>query len=364
MPIITIDLRMIDASGIGTYLQNLVPRIIELNKEAKFYLLGDPNKIANYLANIISNYFLIQINSPIYSPLEQLEIIRKIPKNTDVFWCPHFNIPILYKGKMVVTIHDLFHLSPVNVSGKFHHQLYAKFLISSASRRSTSLICVSNFTASELITKTNAQKDKISVIYPGIDVTAWHSTQEVSPEPNQYLLFVGNVKPHKNLKTLLEAFELIIHRIPYNLIIVGKKEGFITNDLISEITAKKFNGRIKFTGFINQEKLKQYYKFAEALVLPSLYEGFGFPPLEAMASGCPVIASHLAAIPEVCGNAALYCDSYNKLDIAEKILMYYQNSHLRNDLINKGYSNVKRFSWEQCALETQKVLINTYKPEL
>ena len=137
-----------------------------------------------------------------------------------------------------------------------------------------------------------------------------------------------------------------------NLVIVGKKEGFITGD--NEITyliqnSSFLQNRVYFTGYVADEEIPVIYNLASLFVFPSLYEGFGFPPLEAMATGTPVVASNAASIPEVCGDAALYFDPLDMEDIAVKILKVIQNDDMKKTLIRKGFNQVKKYSWEKSA---------------
>ena len=140
------------------------------------------------------------------------------------------------------------------------------------------------------------------------------------------------------------------------MIIVGKKEGFITADKSVDVFAKRLGNRVCFTGPVADNVLKQYYVNASLLILPSLYEGFGLPPLEAMACGCPTIVSHVASLPEVCGDATLYCDPYNINDIAAKILLLLSEPELQDKLREKGLEQARKFTWDKSAQETLSVI--------
>jgi glycosyltransferase involved in cell wall biosynthesis len=165
--------------------------------------------------------------------------------------------------------------------------------------------------------------------------------------PGKFLLFVGNVKPHKNLINLLRAYEILLQsRKDYELVIVGKKEGFITGDKeVFEFVEgnKLLNEHIIFTGHIENRELYNYYRKASVFIFPSLYEGFGLPPLEAMICGCPVIASDLTAIPEICGEAVLYINALDPADIADKINLIIDDKSLRDEFIQKGNKQVTKF---------------------
>ena len=167
---------------------------------------------------------------------------------------------------------------------------------------------------------------------------------------------MGNVKPNKNLGSLVDAYSLLLEEIPHDLVIVGKKDGFITGDNVVISRAAGMGARVHFTGHLDETLLRQYVSHADIFVFPSLYEGFGLPPLEAMAAGCPVIASNAASLPEVCGDAVTYCDPYDANDIAEKIKLVLADGNKRERMRVKGFEHAKMFTWEKCAIETLPVI--------
>lgn len=354
--ILSIDLRMIESSGIGTYISNLLPLIIDKSPHFFFNLLGDRETIGGRAWSRRPNVTIIDCRSPIYSLAEQAELVKKIPRDTDLFWSPHFNIPLFYPGKLLVTVHDVFHLAMKRLAGGPHKRLYARAMFKAVGYKAQTVLCVSRFTQSELIKYTEIDPGIIKPIHLGVSSDWFTIPKDEAPHQRPYLLYVGNVKPHKNLVRLLQAFKTLADKIPHDLIIVGKKEGFITGDKTVVRAADEFAGRVVFTGHVSEERLKRYYAFADALILPSLYEGFGLPVLEAMASGCPVIASNVASLPEVCGDAALYCDPYNPTDIASKITMLLEERGLAEGLREKGLVQARQYSWDRCAAETVEIL--------
>ncbi|WP_299701036.1 glycosyltransferase family 1 protein [uncultured Pontibacter sp.] len=360
MPSLVLDARMLRASGIGVYLQQLIPR---LSKDFELTLLGDADELATYHASASAR--IIPMQAPIYSLQEQLELRLRIPA-CDLFWSPHYNVPLLpiAARHRVVTIHDVYHLAYQHTL-TLPQKMYANLLIRAAVRMSDRVLTVSEFSKQEIIKYTKVRPETVVAIPNGVDSFRFvrshsahsPSTQEAAqPIPytaNPYLLFVGNVKPHKNLVTLLKAFVSLQEHIPkLDLLIVGKKEGFITGDtqvgtlLENDALLKK---RVIFTGFVEDELLPHLYQQAAALVFPSVYEGFGLPPLEAMASGCPVVAADTASIPEVCGDAALYFSPLNHLELAERLSEVLNVQALRDKLIANGYRRVQNFSWDKTA---------------
>ena len=345
---IVVDARMINASGIGRYLQTILPGIISHFKNT--IVLGDRNLINKTLeidANIIS------FDNPIYSLSEQIKYTQIIPE-CDLFFSPHYNTPLLpIKAKhRIVTIHDVFHLAFYNELS-LPQKIYSKIVLNSALKKSDKIVTVSNFSKNEILRYTNIKyENKISVIYNGVNFNEEKIGKKIDDDiQSSYFLFVGNVKPHKNLKRTLEAYKLFLSRyrnlenIP-KFIIVGKKEGFITGDNVTDFVEKDpaLRETVQFTGWISDDKLKELYRNALALVFPSYYEGFGFPPLEAMAMNCAVIASDCACIPEICKEAALYFNPFEIISIMEKMEKIFINKNIRNDLIIKGKKRISEFS--------------------
>jgi glycosyltransferase involved in cell wall biosynthesis len=360
---LVIDSRMIQSSGIGSYLQNLIPFI---SNSTSTSVISDSAIISSFKWGNQVN--VINVHSAIYSIREQFEIFNKIPR-CDVFWSPHYNVPIfpVKANRRVVTIHDVNHLAffdELNLQQK----IYAKLMSLVSTRLSRKIITVSNFSKSEIIRYINADEGKIDVIYNGIDTERFtildpaevERTKKKCGIPDKFIMFVGNVKPHKNLLRLLLAYEKLYcqNLKDYFLVIVGRKEGFIIGN--SEIFSILENNtvlreRVLFTGYLENADLSAIYNSASLLVLPSLYEGFGLPPLEAMACNCPVVVSNVASLPEVCGDAAHYVDPYDVESIAEGIYNVLSNESLRQDLIKKGAERVKLFSWERSAREHLRV---------
>jgi glycosyltransferase involved in cell wall biosynthesis len=353
---LSIDVRMLSASGIGTYIKYLISRVIATLPSQTLALIGKPEELKELTIPKQARVTLIPCDAKIYSIREQLELPRLIPKETKLFWSPHYNIPMLYQGRMLVTIHDVLHLAMPSYLGAWHKRAYARLLFAQVRRKAEAILTDSQFSHDEILCYTPHGKQPITVVHLGID-DAWFNVPKLQkPYPRPYLLFVGNVKPHKNIRGLLEAFTLIHDHIPHDLIILGKREGFISGDEAVARQAEMLKERILFTGYVRDEVLKQYVTHADALVLPSFYEGFGLPPLEAMACGCPVIVSNAASLPEVCGDAALYCDPHSPKDIAEKIQHLVNDAELQERLRKKGLEQAKKFTWEKCAAETLVVI--------
>jgi glycosyltransferase involved in cell wall biosynthesis len=348
--LITVDGRMFEASGVGTYLRNILPRVAQLLPDVSFTVLGHKRSLEN-LKLLSNNFRLIDCRTPVYSPTEHITLPFLTPKDTKVFWSPHFNVPLSYRGTLLVTIHDTFHLAMPQLLGGKVKQLYARALFQAVKRKAAMIISVSEFTRSEL-QRYLKPCQPVNVIHLGVDEGWFEPIPLGAPHPRPYIIFLGNVKPHKNLAGLLEAFQDIAQANYCDLVIVGKREGFITSDAQVQAKAGALGEHVIFTGWLSDMEVRRYVSHARALVLPSFYEGFGLPPLEAMACGVPTIVSRAASLPEVCGNASLYCDPSDPSTIRSAIESVLQSSTTRTDLIKKGLARAKNFSWAKCAEET------------
>ncbi len=357
MPL-TVDVRALHNSGIGTYLQNLLPRLIAAKPELTFHLLGSLNDLSSFAWTNAPNVTISDCKTALYSVGEQLELLQKTPKDTSLFWSPHYNIPLFYRGKLLVTVHDVFHLVAPDMS--LPKKLYAKGMFRTVRQKADAIVTVSEFSKNELLRLTgNTSKQEVTPIHIGVDEAWFHISQAPRPYEKPYILFVGSVKPHKNVGGLIRALEVAQHQIPHDLVIAGRREGLITADEEVAARAKALGERVHFTGFVQDDLLKQFVKHADALVLPSFYEGFGLPPLEAMACGCPAIVSNAASLPEACGDAALYCDPRSPQDIADKLILLLNDKDLRTSLQKKGLERAKQFTWAACAEKTLAVLERT-----
>lgn len=342
---------MHNASGIGTYIKNIVPYLVDI---CDIILLGNTQEIQKYKWS--NKVKIIECNSKIYSIKEQFELFKKVPR-CDIFWSPHYNIPLLpiRAKKRMVTIHDVFHLAFYKTLS-LKQKIYTKLVLHQAVNRSDIILTVSDFSVKEIKKYAHTNK-KIDVIHNAINFNKFKvindkSKLELIKEkynlPNEFLLFVGNVKPHKNLNNLLFA----IKDLDFNLVIVGKKDGFITGDnkIADLIKNNHLEDKVYFTGYVEDDDIPAIYNLAKLFVFPSLYEGFGIPPLEAQACGCPVVCSNVASLPEVGGvDSVVYCDPYSVEDIASKITMVLDNENIQNELRAKGFANIQRFSWEKSA---------------
>jgi glycosyltransferase involved in cell wall biosynthesis len=222
--------------------------------------------------------------------------------------------------------------------------------------RARAIVCDSEFTRSEYARLVGVGKANPRVVFPGIDSVWMTPASPTSPHPRPYIVCVGVVKAHKNVGTLVHAFATIMNEIPHDLVVVGRRAGMRSVDEEAERAAEPLGSRVLFTGEVPFDRLRDYVAHAAALVTTSLHEGFGLPPLEAMAAGTPCVVSNVTALPEAAGDAALYCDPRDADDVARQIRRLLTDAELRRVLIEKGRERAATFTWERCAAQTAQVM--------
>lgn len=325
--------------GIGRYVQQIVSNLVASQKW-HFYLIVNNNFAFSYFAGK-DNVCFIRCNAKMFSLAEQVVLPRIIP-SCDLFWSPYMNVPFLpCKAKhRVVTLHDVFHLA----NPKYYSiikRLFIKTYYYFSCKKSDLILTVSDFSKSE-INKYCGIKDynKTFRVYNGIDIDVTHVVpMDIGID---YILFVGNVKPHKNIKNALLGFKLLDDG-KLKFVIVGKKEGFITVDnevldIVEELNVT--SERVIFTGNISDEELYKWYKGAKFLIQPSFYEGFGLPIVEAMAFSLPVICSDIPVFKEIGGDLLGYFNPYSSKAICWS---------MEKALNEKGKKYPKWISWSESA---------------
>lgn len=274
-------------------------------------------------------------------------------KRPDVFFTPSHYAPRFSPIKTAISVMDLSYIHFPQLfkrSDLYQLKNWTAYSIRNASK----VFTISKASKDDIIKTYRISGQKVVVTYPGIkklsNMAAKNNKLTIEGE---YILFVGTLQPRKNISRLIEAFSKIKKGV--SLVIVGKK-GWLYDEILE--APKKFNveNRVKFLDFIEDEDLPQLYKKALCFVLPSLYEGFGLPVLEAMKYGCPVVTSNISSLPEAGGDAVLYVNPLDVEDIRKSLELIINNSELRHKLIKKGYEQVKKFSWEKTARETLKAL--------
>lgn len=344
---ICIDARMIGPYGIGTYLSHLLPLIVRADYQ--FQILYAPSHPLPQQKR--SNVKYIPFSAPIYSIQEQIAFLYSIPP-CDLFWSPHYNIPLgpIRAKKRVVTIHDAYPLAHRR-RFSFLKNIYSRTVMNAATRLSDAIITNSHFSQTEIIRWTGAKAKKMQIIPLGVCDTQWTSEPKADATilkkyaiRSPFFLMVGWAKPHKNLITVLQAMECLKNEEEsFHLVLVGPIAPPLEN-LVSSLSIC-----VQSIGTISSSDLAAFYRQAEALIYPSLYEGFGLPPLEAMRCGCPVIAPRRASLPEVCGDAALYINPELPQEIAQAMMTIRRKKFIKEGLKTRGFQRSALFRWENCA---------------
>ena len=293
MPIqrkLCIDLRWIDASGVGTYIKGIMPGIVEKLKDIWIVGLGDRSRLEEFPWSRAPNVQLVDCRAERYSLAEQIRLPLAIPSGTDLFFSPYYTIPLLYRGRLAVTVHDMSHLVIAEIAGNPKKRLYAQTMFRALRKRASVIFTVSNFSKSELLRLTTGPRDdNILPTHLGISAEWYRAAELPAIRSRPYFVCVGNVKPYKNLGRLVEAFLKIRDRVPHDLVIAGQSEGLITGESTQFFErVREASERIHLTGFVSHQELLSLVGHASGLIMPSLYEGFGLPPVEAMAAGVPV----------------------------------------------------------------------------
>jgi len=282
--------------------------------------------------------------------------LRLLRNNVDlVYNTIHQGVFFTYRLQ-IITIHDLLCIK-FPKQYKFQY-CYFKFILPHLLKKCVAIIANSKNTKADISNYYNILPEKIHVVYCSYNEENFKpiSPGRITPEYglNNYLLIVGASFSHKNIDRVLEAYSRVEHKINHDLVIIGGRKNYI-DFLKKRAKALGIDKDTIFLGYVSLSNLSTLYSKASALIFPSLYEGFGIPPLEAMACGCPVVVSNTSSLPEVCGNAAYYINPYSVDRIADSIYKLVADEELRKSLIEKGLERVKMFSWEKTAKETLKI---------
>lgn len=371
---IGIDARFVgpQGTGLGKYSEKLILNLAKIDKKNQYVIFLQKNNW-NFL-KVPENFTKTLANISWYSLEEQLKMPRIFEKeNLDILHVPHFNVPILYNRKFIITIHDLIHHEFKKDAATTRNPIIFKLkrfayqkVIEKAIKKSQKIIVPSNFVKGQIIKKFNVVPIKLVVTYEAAEEEySQQSTVNIKPSTllekfsirKPFIIYVGNAYPHKNLENLLEAMKLLTDNHPpvnTHLMIVCARDVF-AHRLDEKIKKLNLSNHVTLTGYIEATNLSQIFKSAQAYVFPSLSEGFGIPGLNAMAANLPLIASNIPTLKEIYGEAALYFDPKDPKDIAEKISKVLMDSKIKSDLIKKGSEQVKKYSWLQMAQETLKI---------
>jgi glycosyltransferase involved in cell wall biosynthesis len=373
---IAIDLRSLQngsISGVENYILNLLEYLIPANPGNSFTLFTNSYRandfghlkfintttVAGRIPNRLLNLSLKALNYPKFENLFG---------DFDCLFLPNFNqFAIHPKTKLVITVHDL---SPI-VTPEFYdsrRRLWHLFInIKKSLHRANHILAVSEFTKKELIRIYGLSENKITVTHLGVQPNLFRPNladeklrrvRNIYGLPGSFYLFIATLEPRKNISNLIKAFEQQTNDV--DLVIAGR-EGWKYSTILEQIAQSPKRHRIRYIGYVEEEHKPYLLKLAQALVWPSFYEGFGLPPLEAMAVGTPVITSQVTALPETVGSAAIMVDPYSVTDLAQAMAVVASDAALRADLVARGHVQAKKFTWQATAEKTLGVFNNLAK---
>jgi len=376
---IAIDVRSLmeeKLTGVGEYTFNLLKSLFSIDQQNQYYLFY--NKREPYLKHINclcqDNVTLCEFTYPnkllnacikiFKRPFLDSLILSKYNKKADVFFFPNINfLSISPIGKYIITAHDLsFKIFPYFYSLKrriWHNSIDCRQIFKNAYK----IIAVSENTKRDLIDLYNINPNKIKVIHSGVNINFSKDKKGQIKQkynlPDKFILGLGTLEPRKNIESLIEAFALLKQKtnFPHKLVIAGAK-GWKYNEIFNLIQKLKLENEIFFPGYIDIKDKPYIYNLADIFIYPSYYEGFGFPPLEAMACRTPVITSHTSSLTEICENTALFIDPYNINEIYWAIKEILSDNNLRANLIGKGSVQVQKFNWQQTAEKFLQTIID------
>jgi glycosyltransferase involved in cell wall biosynthesis len=362
---IAIDARKLRDYGVGTYIRNLLRHLARIDCSTDYVLIVRPEDI-EIAGELGENFRAVPDWSRGYSVREQLSIPMDLRRErVDLFHAPHYVLPPLTPCKAVVTIHDCIHLRfPQYLPHQRLGYVYARTSLWIATHRASRVLTVSETSKRDILKYFRVPASKIDVIYNAIDErlgeapTAAETAQvrERYQLNDPFVLYAGNIKPHKNLERLIEAFNTLRRGGLENvkLLIIGDEISKYAT-LRRAVHRHKLHKHVRFFGFVSDKTLASLYRLASVFVFPSLYEGFGLPPLEAMAAGTPVITSNVSSLPEVVGDAAILIDPYEPDEIAAAMRRVLTEPGLREDLRDRGLARVKHFSWDRSVRRVREI---------
>ncbi|OGW46928.1 MAG: hypothetical protein A2Y66_08420 [Nitrospirae bacterium RBG_13_41_22] len=354
-------------AGVANYAKNLIKGLINIDGQNNYSIFGNPV----YLDWVVApNAVIVTTNTLIHgSPRrilwEQFILPFKVGnRHLDIMHYPDHTAPLFCKVcPITITVHDLAFLSFPKTFGRVR-RIYKSLSIFRSAAMADRVIVVSEATKKECLRFLNIPEERISVIYNGVhrefgpieDEERLEDVKTIYGLSDKVILYVGTLEPRKNILNLVNAFYNLKkkERISHQLVLAGGK-GWLYKEVFEMVEQLGMADDVKFTEYVPKDVLSILYNIAEIFVYPSIYEGFGLPPLEAMACGCPVVVSNVASLPEVCGDAAYYVDPYSVESIAEGIYKVLTDEGLRQGLIQKGLERANLFSWEKSAKEHIKV---------
>jgi glycosyltransferase involved in cell wall biosynthesis len=337
-------------TGIGRFLLNFLYSDLSIKKDWQFVIFLNQH---SKFDRDEPHFKKIVIPEKITFWWDQIQLNQWIAReNIDLFFSPYYKVPLLTRSMTVITLFDITYLMISPYKDKLSNRFYIRNFLKHAVRKADKIITSSNYSRTEISSKLNIPEEKISIVPIGVgdnfkpvhDRTVLKQIKEKHGIKNKYILYIGNFSPHKNLKRLIDAYNLLSEKIKkeYHLVLGGgKAEEIETAYNHSDISKLQ---SVTMLGQPSDEDLPALYSGAELFIFPSLYEGFGLPPLEAMACGCAVASSNTSSMPEVLGNASLFFNPSDAQEISRAIEQMLKDENLRNEFRQKGLARAEHFS--------------------
>jgi glycosyltransferase involved in cell wall biosynthesis len=358
---VALDIRRMTEFGVGTYIRNVVRTLACLDRDSQYFLIGSADRMSECGA-LPPNFHAVPLAGPdntLKGSLDFRAIVRRL--DCDVVHIPHlYWIPRGLSCPYVITVHDLLeHMYGSRDASSLRRSLHF-YLTRRVLRKAARVIAVSQFTKNEIEKLLAISDERIEVVYNAIDERFLHGhATDVDREmiAQRYLvnypfiLYAGAIRPHKNVVRIIEAFSALKNELQKEELLPDLKLIIIGDDLSSHprlrrtVVRSGVQNDVRFLGFVPIEVLRIFYDVAKVFVFPSLYEGFGLPPLEAMAHGTPVVTSTTSSLPEVAGNAALLVNPENVFEIRRGLQRALLDPALRAQMKQRGYEQAQRFSW-------------------
>lgn len=342
----------------GRYVDKLIEHIYKIDTDHEFVIMTKPKRL-DYMRQIAPNFKAVTADYKEFTFAEQLSFLQFCRKTkADLIHFPMVHQPILYTGKKITTINDLTTLrfrNPAKNPVTFWLKQRAYGLVNRvAAYSSVHLLTFTEFVKKDFINYTGVSDKKITSVPLAAEEITEDEQAITSLTRKQFIMYIGRPLPHKNLGRLIESFKLLQQKHPeLRLVLVGKTDKLYQKH--REYVEQQNIKNVVFTGFVSDGELRWLYKNCRAYVFPSLSEGFGLPGLEAMIHGAPVVSSDTTCLPEVHGRAAHYFDPLSIDDMASKIAEVLENNKLRGELIEKGSTHARKYSWDKTARETLSI---------
>jgi glycosyltransferase involved in cell wall biosynthesis len=360
--------RILDYEGYGvqTHLMGLLKAISKTDHKHKLVIFMGPNQKAD-LSFLRHRFELVRFGPSPKTPIgrmiwDHISVGRVCQQmKIDALYAPAHIKPALINCPTVVFVPDMiYHLFPEQWS--WSDRFYFTQAVNRLTSRAQSLIALSENTRKDLLSKLRVPSDRIKVVYPGVP-------EGFMPKPPQeteyirskyglekpFLLYVGSFHPRKNVPAIISAFECLADKNPHDLVLVGSPVWHIS-EMKSRIENSSFSSRIRSIGLVPRSELPCFYNQASIFIFPSLYEGFGFPVLEALACGCPTVTSNVSSLPEVAGEAAILIDPFDIQEISNAIMDILIDDSLKDELKQRSIIQAMKFSWVETATQTINIL--------